>query len=106
MYELDVDIHVQIGAPADTIVEAAEQRGADLIVIATHGYTGFKRWALGSVADKVLHARQPRCCLCMLGLARHRSRHTRPPASDGAGTTVRSSGRSRPAPPQGKYRMA
>jgi nucleotide-binding universal stress UspA family protein len=28
----------------------------DLIVMATHGYSGLKRWALGSVADKVLHA--------------------------------------------------
>jgi nucleotide-binding universal stress UspA family protein len=53
---LDVDIHVQIGAPADTIVEAAEQRDADLIVMATHGYTGFKRWTLGSVTDKVVQA--------------------------------------------------
>jgi nucleotide-binding universal stress UspA family protein len=24
--------------------------------MATHGYSGLKRWALGSVADKVLHA--------------------------------------------------
>jgi nucleotide-binding universal stress UspA family protein len=27
-----------------------------MIVMATHGYSGIKRWALGSVADKVLHA--------------------------------------------------
>jgi nucleotide-binding universal stress UspA family protein len=24
--------------------------------MATHGYSGLRRWALGSVADKVLHA--------------------------------------------------
>ncbi len=27
-----------------------------LIVMATHGYSGIKRWALGSVADKVLRS--------------------------------------------------
>jgi nucleotide-binding universal stress UspA family protein len=25
-------------------------------VMATHGYSGLKRWVLGSIADKVLHA--------------------------------------------------
>ena len=35
--------------------EAARQ-SVDLVVIATHGYSGLKRWALGSVTDKVLHA--------------------------------------------------
>jgi nucleotide-binding universal stress UspA family protein len=44
------------GIPADTIVEHAKESRADLIVMATHGYRGIKRWALGSVADKVLHA--------------------------------------------------
>jgi nucleotide-binding universal stress UspA family protein len=37
-------------------VDEAENRGVDLIVMATHGYSGVRRWALGSVADKVLHA--------------------------------------------------
>ena len=44
------------GFAADTIIDVAEQRQAGLIVMATHGYSGLKRWALGSVADKVLHA--------------------------------------------------
>ncbi len=51
---LDVDIDVQIGAPAERIVEVAQQIDAHLIVLATHGYTGFKRWTLGSVADRVV----------------------------------------------------
>ena len=46
----------QSGFPADLIVDTADERQADLIVMATHGYSGIKRWALGSVADKVLHA--------------------------------------------------
>jgi nucleotide-binding universal stress UspA family protein len=41
---------------AEAIVDEAARREVDLIVMATHGYGGLKRWALGSVADKVLHA--------------------------------------------------
>lgn len=44
-----------IGYPAEAIVDEAERRRADLIVMTTHGYSGLRRWALGSVADKVLH---------------------------------------------------
>ncbi|GAB4128176.1 MAG: universal stress protein [Roseiflexaceae bacterium] len=44
-----------IGYPAEVIVDEAERRHVDLIVMATHGYSGLRRWALGSVADKVLH---------------------------------------------------
>jgi len=48
------------GDPADGIVAAAEREGADLIVIATHGRTGWRRLMFGSVAEKVIrHARCP-----------------------------------------------
>lgn len=47
---------LETGPPADTIVDVARMRHSDLIVMATHGYGGLQRWALGSVADKVLHA--------------------------------------------------
>ena len=47
---------VASGEPAQAIVDTAANEHADLIVMATHGYTGVRRWALGSVADKVLHA--------------------------------------------------
>jgi nucleotide-binding universal stress UspA family protein len=40
---------------ADTITDYAKQNGVDMIVIATHGYTGFKKLMLGSVALQVLH---------------------------------------------------
>jgi len=36
------------------ICEAAEEKGADLIVMSTHGYGGLGRWTYGSVADEVL----------------------------------------------------
>jgi nucleotide-binding universal stress UspA family protein len=51
-----VACNVRPGHAADTIIEEAECQGADLVVMATHGYGGLRRWALGSVADRVLHA--------------------------------------------------
>lgn len=41
------------GSPATTILTVAQTRQADLIVLCRHGHTGLKRWALGSVAQKV-----------------------------------------------------
>lgn len=38
---------------AEAILEAAETAKADLIVLASHGRSGFSRWTLGSVAEKV-----------------------------------------------------
>jgi len=42
------------GAPAETIVRRAREIGADLIVMTSHGRTGFSRTWLGSVADAVM----------------------------------------------------
>jgi nucleotide-binding universal stress UspA family protein len=56
--ELSVTPVALSGLPADVIIDQATAQHADLIVMATHGYSGLKRWALGSVADKVLHATQ------------------------------------------------
>ena len=43
------------GTPAQTIVNYADANGVDLIVIATHGFTGMKKLMFGSVALRVLH---------------------------------------------------
>jgi len=43
------------GNASQTIVEFADQNAVDLIVIATHGYTGMKQLMFGSVALRVLH---------------------------------------------------
>ena len=46
---------VEISAdPAAKILEVAKEEDADLIVMSTHGRTGFRRWIFGSVAHKVL----------------------------------------------------
>lgn len=47
---------VQHGNPAEVIIRAAAEFGADLIVISSHGRSGFSRWRLGSVADKVIRS--------------------------------------------------
>lgn len=45
---------VQIGVPYQVIVDEAKRRKADLIVMSTHGRTGFSHALLGSVAEKVV----------------------------------------------------
>jgi nucleotide-binding universal stress UspA family protein len=47
---------VVIGNAADEILKAAEDIKADLIAMSTHGRSGLRRLAFGSVTDKVLHA--------------------------------------------------
>ena len=42
-----------LGLPAETILTYARISQIDLIVMSSHGYTGLKRWALGSVAQKI-----------------------------------------------------
>jgi nucleotide-binding universal stress UspA family protein len=42
------------GAPADEILKYAEKNDVDLILMASHGRSGINRWAMGSVAYKVL----------------------------------------------------
>ena len=42
------------GLPADQIVRVARARRADMLVIGTHGRTGFSRLFLGSVAARVV----------------------------------------------------
>jgi nucleotide-binding universal stress UspA family protein len=39
---------------AEDIIKVEEEIGADLVVMSTHGRRGITRWALGSVAEKVL----------------------------------------------------
>lgn len=44
------------GDVAGAIVDAARQAQARMIILSSHGYSGVKRWLLGSVAEKVLNA--------------------------------------------------
>jgi nucleotide-binding universal stress UspA family protein len=49
-----LEIVVRQGNPVKEIVQQAEQMRADLLVIGTHGRSGFERLFLGSVTEKVL----------------------------------------------------
>ena len=45
-----------VGHAAEKILSFANENKVDLILMATHGHSGIRRWTLGSVASKVLHA--------------------------------------------------
>jgi universal stress protein A len=47
---------IRSGMPTHEIVEAAKESDVDLIVIATHGYTGWKHFCIGSTAERVVRA--------------------------------------------------
>lgn len=50
------ETHVEQGTPWRTIVDFADQKGMDLLVMATHGRRGLDRYLLGSVTEKVVRA--------------------------------------------------
>jgi universal stress protein A len=45
---------IRNGAAVEEIVDAAKELDVDLIVIATHGYTGWKHFCIGSTAERVV----------------------------------------------------
>jgi nucleotide-binding universal stress UspA family protein len=45
---------VEDHAPARAICDFAEEHGADLIVVGSHGRGGMERWLIGSVAERVV----------------------------------------------------
>ena len=55
---LEQGVAVQVatveGEPYVEIIRYAEAQGADMIVLSTRGQSGFSRWLLGSVADRVV----------------------------------------------------
>jgi nucleotide-binding universal stress UspA family protein len=52
---IKASIAIAYGNVADEIIKFADKNKIDLIILSTHGHSGIKRWALGSVALKVLH---------------------------------------------------
>ena len=52
---VDVETLAREGDPADAILDVAEEKNADLIVVGNKGMTGAKRFLLGSVPNKVSH---------------------------------------------------
>jgi nucleotide-binding universal stress UspA family protein len=52
---VEVETLAREGDPADAILDVAEEKNADLIVVGNKGMTGAKRFLLGSVPNKVSH---------------------------------------------------
>lgn len=53
-FEGEVDIEVRIGRPSREIIECADDRDVDHIVMGSHGRDGASRVLLGSVAETVV----------------------------------------------------
>ncbi len=47
---------VDAADPAAAVADTAESRGAEMIVMCTHGRSGAARWLLGSTADRVIRS--------------------------------------------------
>jgi len=52
---VEAEVFARQGDPADAIIDVAEERGADLVIVGNRGMTGAKRFLLGSVPNKVSH---------------------------------------------------
>lgn len=66
--ELVITTEVANGYAKDVILDEAERWDADLIVLGSHGYRGWRRFLLGSVSHAVAtHAR------CSVEIVRHRN---------------------------------
>ncbi len=53
--DVEITTDVLFGSPDSRIVETAEEIGADMIVIGSHGYKRWERLLLGSVSNSVVH---------------------------------------------------
>jgi len=53
---INVDTATRVGNPAEGILDYVNKCVHNLIVMATHGRSGIGRWAVGSVADKIVRA--------------------------------------------------
>jgi nucleotide-binding universal stress UspA family protein len=60
---IEVRGELTMGYHADEILRFAEENAIDLILMASHGRSGAKRWSIGSVADKILRASKVPVCL-------------------------------------------
>ena len=52
---VEVETYAREGDPADAILDVAEEKSADLIIVGNKGMSGAKRFLLGSVPNKVSH---------------------------------------------------
>lgn len=78
-----VTTEIRTGHPAAEIVAAAEGHEADVIVVGSHGLTGFKRFLLGSVSSQVLHSAEHSVLIVRKAEEECDGRNPEPPAPEG-----------------------
>ncbi|MFL6359202.1 MAG: universal stress protein [Nitrososphaeraceae archaeon] len=54
-YKIPVETILTRGSPADAIIREANERGAELIVVGSRGFSSAKHFFIGSVPNSVLH---------------------------------------------------
>jgi nucleotide-binding universal stress UspA family protein len=70
--ELKITTKIMEGRPARAILDQAERAKIDLILVGSHGHTGWERLILGSIAHAVaLHAP------CSVEIVRQRKKHSK-----------------------------
>jgi nucleotide-binding universal stress UspA family protein len=58
--KIQIILDVSLGGPSKEILDYADAKNVDLILMTTHGRSGVSRWALGSVTDRVVsHSKVP-----------------------------------------------
>ena len=53
--KIDITTEILFGSPESRIVETADEWKPDLVVVGSHGYSGWERLLIGSVSDSVVH---------------------------------------------------
>ncbi|GER90690.1 hypothetical protein KDW_48520 [Dictyobacter vulcani] len=53
--QLEISTEIHSGDVATMLLEMISRQSIDLVVMSSHGYTGYKLWTLGSVATKMVH---------------------------------------------------
>jgi len=53
--KIDITSEILFGSPESRIVETADEMKPDLVVVGSHGYSGWERMLIGSVSDSVVH---------------------------------------------------
>ena len=51
---IPVETEAVVGDIAPAILTAIDEHHSDLVVMSSHGYTGLKRWVMGSIAEKMV----------------------------------------------------
>lgn len=63
-YNVDIKYVIEEGSPAKAVLEVANREEVDLIVVGSSGKSGFDKFIMGSVADKIVN--QAKCAVLVI----------------------------------------